>query len=393
MGMREFIICMAAIQASGALAIDVMVPALGQMAVSLHLGDGNERQWVISAFLLAIAAGQLVYATLADSFGRRRALLVGLGLYALGSFAAALAPNFTVLLVARAVQGLGSAGTGVLSTAIVRDCYAGRRMAQINSLTFMVFLGAPIVAPSLGQALLRVAPWPAIFVALVLYAVGIALWVAVRLPETQHVEDRHPVAVAPTLAALRLILSTRVALGYTAAFMLLLGAWLGFIDSAQQVFAQVFHVLPLFPAIFASCSLSMAAAALLNARLVERLGMRRLAHAALLGFGVVALAQVGAALSGHDTLWVFAVLQGFMMFGFGLFAGNCGAIALEPLGHVAGTAAAVQGFATTLGATLIGAFIGQGFDDSLVPLCLGFVVCGAGALVVTLWTERGRLFG
>jgi DHA1 family bicyclomycin/chloramphenicol resistance-like MFS transporter len=392
MGFAEFVAVIAAIQASVALAIDMMVPALGQMATALSLGGGNTRQWVITSFVLGFGAAQLLYAAVADSFPRRRVLLASLALYALGSFAAACAPSFGLLLAARLLQGLGAAGAQVLSVSVVRDCYAGRLMAQVNSLSFMVFLAAPIFAPGLGQALLIIAPWQGIFIALGLYGLAVAAWVAWRLPETQHAGDRHAIAWAPTLAALRLTLSTRVSLGYTLTFMLLLGAWLGFINSAQQVFAGVFGVPKLFPAIFAVCSVSMAAAALLNARLVERLGMRRLAHGALAGFIAVALAQAGLALSGAHSLLAFALLQSAMMFGFGLFAGNCGAIAMEPLGHVAGTAAAVQGCLNTFGAALIGLFIGQSFNGTLVPLTLGFAVCGVAGLAVAAVTERGVLF-
>jgi len=266
-------------------------------------------------------------------------------------------------------------------------------MAQVNSLSFMVFLGAPIIAPSIGQALLLIAPWPMIFIGLGLYGLLILTWVALRLPETQHIEDRNrAVTTKEILLALRLTLTNRMSLGYTLAMTALLGGWIGFIDSAQQVFADVFHVPKLFPLIFAACATCMAIAALTNARIVERIGMRPLSHFALFGYILISLLQAAAALSGHDGLVTFALLQAAMMFCFGLLAGNCGAISMEPLGHIAGTAASVQGFISMLGAAAIGYFIGENFDGTLVPLTLGFSVCSLLGLAVVAIAERGKLF-
>ncbi len=389
---RAFVALVAAIQTVVALAIDMMVPALGQIAQSMHLGDGNARQWIITSFVLGFAAAQLLFGLAADRFGRRPILIASLMLYSLASFVAALAPGFAWLLAARALQGVGAAGAQVLVVAMVRDCYAGRRMAQVNSLSFMVFLAAPIIAPSLGQAVLLIAPWPAIFIGLGLYGMLITSWAARRLPETQHLSDRCAINWRAFYGAVRLTLGNRTALGYTLAGMLLLGSWLGFINSAQQVFAEVFHVPRLFPLIFAACAACMAVAALLNARLVEHLGMRRLAHAALCGFIAVALLQAFIALGGHAGLLAFALIQAAMMFCFGLFTGNCGAIAMEPLGHIAGTAAAVQGFVNMLGAALIGFCIGQLFNGTVLPLAIGFGLCGIVSLAVAAFTERGRLF-
>jgi DHA1 family bicyclomycin/chloramphenicol resistance-like MFS transporter len=392
MTFRAFVATIAVIQASVALAIDMMVPALGQIATAMHLGPGNARQWVVTAFMLAFGGAQLFYGIAADRFGRRPVLLVSLGLYVFGSFAAAVAPSFGWLLAARACQGLGGAGCQVAAIAIVRDCYAGRRMAQVSSLTFMVFLSAPILAPSLGQAMLTFAPWPAIFVGLGLYGALITAWVAWRLPETQHAEDKRGISWPEFYAATRLTLTNRMSLGYTLAAMLLGGAWLGFINSAQQVFANVFLVPKLFPAIFAFCAACMAVAALTNAQLVERLGMRRLSHTAMFGFILVALVQATMAVRGHDTLEVFALLQAAIMFCFGLLSGNFRAISMEPVGHIAGTAASVQGFINMLGAAAIGFFIGQSFNGTLVPLALGFSVCGVLGLGVVMAAEGGKLF-
>ncbi len=387
-----FVATIAFIQAVVALSIDMMVPALGQIAADLHVAAGNERQYVITAFVLSFGVSQLAYGLAADKYGRRKLLIFALGLFSASSFAAALAPDFAWLLLARVAQGLGAAGAQVLSVAVVRDCYAGRRMARVNSLAFMVFLTAPIIAPSLGQALLLLAPWPAIFVALGAYGTPMTIWVGLRLPETQPAQDRTGMALAEYREALWLTLRNPMSLGYTLGGMLLLGAWLGFINSAQQVFATVFLLPKLFPIIFATLSIFMASAALLSAKLVDRLGMRRLAHGAILGFILTAALQATAAASGHDTLLVFALIQSGTMFCFGLLAGNANAIAMEPLGHVAGTAASVQGFINMAGAGLIGIYIGQSFNGTILPLSAGFCICGLLCFACVAVAERGRLF-
>lgn len=388
-----FVATVAIIQTTISFAIDMMVPALGDISLSLHLGHGNARQWVIAAFVISFGICQLFYAVIADRFGRKPILLLCLGVLSFSSFAAAMAPSFGLLLAARAIQGAASAGSQIMVTACIRDCYAGRLMAKVNSLSFMVFLSAPVVAPWLGQQLLKIAPWPFIFVALGVYAGLMALWVLWRVPETMHIEDRRPVAWNAFSAAARQTLHNRTSLGYTLAGMFIMSGWLGFIYSAQQVFSDAFHALDLFPTVFALCAVSMAVAALINSRLVERLGMRRLCHGAMLGFIIAAIAQAYAAFAGWgDTLLHFTLLQLVVMFGIGLLEGNFPALSMEPLGHIAGTAAAIQGFIIMSGSALIGIFIGLQFDGTLRPLTLGFSLCGVLSLGAILWAERGRLF-
>lgn len=387
-----FVATVAATQIIIALAIDMMVPALGDIAVSLHLGQGNTRQWVIAAFVISFGFSQLGYAVIADRFGRKPILLLCLALYSLSSFVAAAAPDFTLLLIARVIQGAATAGAQVMVVACIRDCYAGRLMAKVNSLSFMVFLSAPVIAPWLGQQLLKIASWPSIFIVLGIYAGLMTLWVFWRLPETMHKGDRRPIAWNAFSEAALQTIRNRTSLGYTLAGMFILSGWLGFIYSAQQAFTDVFHALDLFPAVFALCAVSMAVAALINSRLVEHFGMRRLSHSAMIAFVLATFAQTLAVFMGWDTLLHFTILQFLVMFALGLLEGNFPALSMEPLGHIAGTAAAIQGFITMSGSALIGIFIGLRFDGTLRPLALGFCLCALLSLGVIMWAERGRLF-
>jgi DHA1 family bicyclomycin/chloramphenicol resistance-like MFS transporter len=392
MGFRQFVALIAALMATNALAVDTMLPALGQIGASLGLAAANERQFVITAYLLGFGAAQIFYGTLADRFGRKPVLLAGLGIYIIASLAAAFAGSFDEMMAARVIQGLGAAATRVLAVSIVRDCYAGRLMARVMSLSFIVFLGVPILAPSIGQLIMLVAPWRSIFIALAIYATGVAIWVMRALPETLHPADRRPISFAHISAAARLTLSNRISLGYTAALTLVIAGMFGFINSAQQVFTQVFHEPRMFTVIFAGIAGSIAVASLVNSRLVGRLGSRMISHAALLGFLAVAVVHAAMAIAGHETLLSFALLQAAMMFCFGLMVGNFGAMSMEPLGHIAGAAASIQGFVSTVAAALIGFAIGQSFDGTVVPITCGFALCSAAALAVVLIAERGVLF-
>jgi DHA1 family bicyclomycin/chloramphenicol resistance-like MFS transporter len=382
---------MAAIMATNALAVDSMLPALGQIGAGLGLDAANQRQWIVTAYLLGFGAAQILYGTLADRFGRKPVLVAALAIYIAASLAAALSRSFELMMLARIVQGIGAAGTRVLAVSVVRDCYAGRRMARVMSFTFIVFLAVPIFAPSLGQLIMLVLPWRAIFVALALFAVIVLVWMARKLPETLHPEDRRPIEFRNIISAARKTLSNRVSVGYTLALTLVMGSMFGFINSAQQVFADVFHMPRLFPLIFAGIAGSIAIASLLNARLVDRLGSRVIAHAALCGFIAVAAVHAVVAASGAETIVSFAILQAVMMFCFGLMVGNFGAMSMEPLGHIAGSAASIQGFLSTLLAALIGLAVGQSFNGTVVPLTLGFAVCGVAALAMVLFAEGGRL--
>lgn len=391
LGFREFVALIAALMGANALAIDIMLPALPAIGDAVGIPTENDRQWIITAFMLAFGFGQILYGPLSDRFGRRRILLIGLVIYTAFGFLATFATSFESLMIARAGQGLGAGATRVLAVSIVRDRFAGRQMARVMSLVFIVFLAIPIIAPSVGQAILLVAPWRWIFGLLAGFGGLLMIWAMIRLPETLHPEDRRPFSLPAIAAGLRLTLSTRQSVGYMMAMAVTFGALLGFINSAQQVFAGPLNAKDLFPVIFAGTAVALAVASLINSRIVERLGMRVVSHAALLGYTTVAAIHATIAWLGYETLWTFAILQGATMFCFGLMGSNFGALAMEPMGHIAGTASSVQGFCSTIGAALVGFFIGQQFNGTTVPLTLGYLCSGLVALTIVYVTEKGRI--
>ena len=392
MGFRQFVALIAAIMAVNALAVDTMLPALPQIGDSIGIPTENARQWVVTAYLLGFGVAQIFYGPLADHFGRKPILLVGLAAYVVFSLAAGLSTSFEMMLIARVLQGVAAASSRVLVISIVRDCYSGRKMARVMSLAFIVFLAVPILAPSIGQAIMLVLPWRAIFVCLAVFGSIVFVWAGLRLPETLHPEDRVQTTVRSIAHAFRLTLSSRVAVGYMLGQTLMYGALVGFINSAEQVFVDVFHEARWFTTIFAFAAMFMGFSSLLNARIVGRFGTRVISHSALIGYILVSGLHALIAITGHETIWTFAPLQACMMFCFGLVGPNFGSMAMEPLGHVAGTASSVQGFVSTVAGALVGFYVGQHFDGTVVPLTLGFTLCSSLALVVVLVTEKGKLF-
>ncbi len=392
LGFVEFVCIVALMMALNALAIDSMLPALPHIADDLGLVNDNDRQWVVTSYLLGFGGAQLIYGPLADRFGRKPVLLAGVGIYVVFSLLATMAPTFDMLILARIGQGLGSACTRVLAVSIVRDRYEGRTMARVMSFSFLVFLGVPILAPSIGQLIMLVGPWRWIFAGLGLVGVGLMVWASLRLPETMKPEDRLPIQFSRLVSAYKTALTDRTAMGYTLAMTAITGALFGFINSSQQIFADVFHAEAIFPAVFALIAGGIAVASLVNARLVVALGSRKISHTALIGFTSIAGIHALVTLTGHESIWTFAILQTLTMFCFGMIAGNFGAMAMETMGRIAGTAASIQGFISTIIGSLLGFAIGQQFNGTVTPMAVGFTVMGLIALGCVLYAERGRLF-
>jgi DHA1 family bicyclomycin/chloramphenicol resistance-like MFS transporter len=392
MGFREFVALIASLMAINALGIDSMLPALPAMGHALGIDNENQRQWIIAAYVFGFGSTQLVYGPLADRYGRKAILTVSLSLFALMSVACAFAWNFETIILARVLQGVAAAASRVLAISIVRDRYSGRQMARVMSLSFIVFLAVPILAPSIGQIIMLAGPWSWIFWFLALYAASVVVWATLRLPETLHPEDRRPIEAADIWAAVRMVLGERYSLGYTLGSTLLFGSLLGFINSVQQIFTDIFKAPELFTSIFACIAAFMGIASYANSRIVERLGTRVVSHSAVIGFTLVSAAHVGVILAGHESIWSFSIFQALTMGCFGLAGSNFGSMAMEPVGHIAGTASSIQGFVSTIGGAAIGIVIGQAFDGTTLPVAAGYFILGALTILVVLVTERWRLF-
>ncbi len=388
----EFVAFVAALMAVNALGVDLMLPALADIGRQLAITTANHRQWIITAYMLGFGAGQLVYGPLADRFGRRPILLATLAGFVAATIFAASSQTFPALLGARLLQGLMSASTRVLAVAIVRDRYSGRQMARTLSVAQMIFFLVPIMAPSLGQVLLAFGPWRFIFYALATFAAFVLAWSSLRLRESLPVERRSPLSLASLAAAYRLTLTNRFSAGYAVAASMTFGGIIAFVSSAQQIFVDEFHAGQRFTILFAVCAFSMGCASFANSRLVERLGTRLISQSAVLALIALSLLHLAVIATGTETLITYMLFQALSMTCIGLCGSNFGAMAMEPVGHIAGTASSIQGFITSVGAVIVGSLIGQAYDGTTYPLAIGYLAIGVGVLIVVYFTEGRRLF-
>ncbi len=376
-GHREFVALMALSMSLVALAIDAMLPALGQIGTDLGLAHDNDRQLVLTVLFVGLAVGQLFYGPISDTLGRRGPIFVGFGFFVVGSLISAFSTTFAWLLVGRFLQGIGAAGPRILTVAIVRDGYAGREMARIMSLVMMVFILVPAVAPALGQLILLFAPWRAIFHVLFLLAAATSIWFYLRQPETLEPDDRRPFSLDAIGSALREILTTRSTMVYTLAAGMIFGAFVGFLNSSQQILAELYGLGARFPAYFAILALTIGCSSFINSRLVIRLGMRYLCRLALTVVVAISLLFLGYCLVATPGLAMLMAYLVLVFFCTGILFGNVNSLAMEPLGHIAGIASSLIGSLTTFISVCLGFVIGNAFDGTVMPVVAGFGLLSA----------------
>ncbi len=388
----EFIVLVALLSAMVAMSIDAMLPALGQIATELGTRDPNDRQLIITMFFGGLTVGTLVYGPISDSTGRKPAIFAGLLLYAAGSLMCLFATNFTVMLAGRVLQGFGAAGPRVVSIAMVRDGSSGAAMARVMSFVMAVFMLVPILAPAIGQLVLLVASWRMIFAGFLGMALIATVWLALRQPETLPVERRSRFAPAQLLQASGEFLRNPVAMGYTLAVGAIFGGFICYLGTSQQIFAEQYDQAELFALWFGILAVAIAIAMILNGKLVMHYGMRRLSKWALRASVVLSVVFLAVALAfhGQPPLWTLGAYLFCNFFCSGLLYGNYNALAMEPMGHIAGMAAAISGSLSSLVALGTGTWIGLQYDGTVIPLAAGFAGLGIVAFLFTEWAERRR---
>ena len=391
-GTREMTFMLAGLMALNAFAIDSMIPALADIGRSLHVARENDQQLVVIAYFLGFASTQLVWGPLADRFGRKPVLGIGVILYGLFALLCASAGSFPLLNAGRVAMGASAAVTRVLVVAMVRDLFEAEAMARVMSLVFMTFMLVPVLAPNIGQLILLFAPWRAIFIAIAIYALVMLSWSWTRLPETLHPEFRRPLEWGGTFRAIGATLSERQSLGYTLATTVSFSGLVAYISSIQQIVFDAFHAGKYIGLVFASIAAPMALASWLNSRVVGRFGLRRVGHSAALAFALVTAVHAAVALAGYESLPVFISLQALTMACFAFTSSNLGTLAMEHMAPIAGTASSVQGVISTVGAALIGFAIGQQFNGTAVPFVVGTAICATGGFLIIALTEPKRMF-
>lgn len=383
---------LAALMALNSFAIDAMIPAFPEIAHQLRIANPNDAQLVVIVYFLGFGSTLLLWGPLADRFGRRPILAAGVALYASFALLCAVSASFALLLAARAFQGASAAVTRVLVVAMVRDLFEGEEMARVMSLTFMVFMVMPVLAPSIGQAILLVAPWRVIFVVLAAYGLLMLGWAMLRLPETLHEEHRRTLKWRDIATAAWATLDEPQSRGYTLALTLTSGGLVAYISSIQQIVAQAFGRPAAIGMVFAAIAAPMALASWTNSRVVGTFGLRRVGHSGVTAFAAVTLVHAIAGWFGNESLTVFIVLQGSAMIAFAFCSANLSTLAMEHMGRIAGTASSVQGVVATIGGGLIGFAIGRAFDGTTQPFLWGMAACASAALAIVLLTEPKRLF-
>ncbi len=386
----EFIIILSLMMALTALSIDAMLPALGVISGELNITRANNRQLIISLIFFGQAVGQLFFGPLSDTTGRKPAIYLGYGLFMIGSLVSYFSVSFSMMLIGRALQGVGVSAPRAVSLALVRDRFEGRRMARIMSFVSTVFILIPMIAPSVGQGIIALAGWRSIFAFFIIFALFTIFWFGLRVPETLVLEKRKPFSMQHIWQSTLEILKIRSALGYTLTIGLVQGIFLGYLNSSQQIFQEQYALGSRFPLFFAIISLSLGTASLINAKLVMRYGMLDLVRWALNMLAGLAFVFIGVAftLGGHPPLWMLMAYLMIAFFCIGILFGNINALAMQPLGHLAGIGAAIVGALSTLLSTLLGMFIGQSYNGTILPFMVGMVVLSTIAIYVSRWAAK-----
>lgn len=380
--MNEFIILMASLMSIVAISIDAMLPALGTIGHDLGVSDPNQAQYIIAFLFVGMTLGQLLSGPISDAIGRKKILYYGLALYCVGSVVCYLSTSMDAMLIGRLIQGVGVSGPYVSAVAIVRDKFHGREMARIMSLVMVIFILVPTVAPTLGQGILFFGSWRLIFLLYIILSIMLTIWLAFRLEETLAPENRIPFRLGNLWHGLKEVVKCRLTVCYTICMGLSFGAFIGYLNSCQQIFQVQFQTGKLFTVYFGGLALVFGLASLVNSKFVEKLGMRYICSRSTLCITASSALFLGLHYIMPVQFWMFLVYAGLMLFCFGLMFGNLNALAMEKMGHIAGLASAVIGASSSAISMVLGTYIGQQYDNTLIPVTEGFLVLSILSLII-----------
>ncbi len=385
----EFITLMAALMSMVALSIDAMLPAIGLIGQDLPVENPNDVQLIISSVFLGMAFGLIVYGPISDSFGRKNAIYLGVGIFLLGCLISIFAQDFNQMLLGRVLQGFGAAACRVVTVAMMRDKYDGKEMAKVMSLIMMVFIMVPALAPSVGQLILFFADWHGIFVLLFSVALLSTVWMHFRLDETLAIEKRAPFSLSNIKRGMIETIKHPEARTYTLGAGIMFGAFVGYLSSSQQILQVQFATGELFSVYFGALALAIGFSSFANSKLVMRFTMESLCIAALLVVLCTSLIYLVYSQFNADAgLTSFMLYMLSTFFCFGILFGNFNSLAVHPLGHIAGVATSVISTVQTFISVLVGTYVGQHYDGSVIPLILGFIACSSLTLILMLWLRR-----
>ncbi len=388
----EFIALIAMLTAMVAMSIDTMLPAIGDMAKELGAAHVNDQHYIILGFFGGLMIGTLPFGPLSDAWGRKPTIFIGLVIYALGALLCLVATSFPVLILGRVLQGIGAASPRTVAMAMVRDGASGSDMARIMSFVMSVFMLVPILAPSIGQAVLYVADWRYIFAGFMAMALLAAIWLALRQEETLPVANRKALQVSELLKSASEVMRNPVSFGYSMAVGGVFAVFSTWLSVCRQVIAEQYQWGDKFALWFGALGLVIAASMISNGRLVKKIGMRRLSQLGLRVYiaVMILLLLLSIAFSGQPPFYLFVSLIAIWFYSAGFIFGNYNAMAMEPMGHIAGMAAAVTGTLSSLVALVFASIAGRYYDGTFTPVAIAFLLFSLFALFWSEWAERYR---
>jgi MFS transporter, DHA1 family, multidrug resistance protein len=389
-GNVEFISLMAVLMSLVALAIDAVLPALTHIGESLGVESANSTQLIITVFFIGMSFGQMIYGPISDSFGRKKALYLGMCIFLIGSVVSLVSITFTSMLIGRACQGFGISSCRVISLAMIRDKFEGREMARIMSLIMVFFIMVPAVAPSLGQVILFYADWRAIFFLVVVVAVIGFFWLFFRQGETLAKEKRLPFLPTTIVAGIVETLKHPLSRSYMLAAGIIFGAFIGYLSSAPQILQIQYGLGEAFSLYFGGLAVAIGISSFFTSKLVMRFGMEKLSFFALILLSLTSLLffVYACSVSGHPPLFIFMAYLTVAFFCFGVLFGGFNTLAVQPLGHIAGVATSVISSVQTMVSVAVGGLVGQCYNGTVLPLVLGFFLCGLTSLAIMILVRR-----
>ncbi len=373
----EFIILMGALMSLVALAIDALLPALKEIGTVINIKDPADSQLLITMIFLGLGIGQLILGPISDSLGRKPIVYFGFFVFGIASIICVNAESLEVMIIGRLLQGIGLSAPRTLCITIIRDSFSGNYMARIMSFVTVIFILVPIVAPAIGKLLLESFGWESIFNSQVIYGVIIMIWFWKRQPETLDSENKLPLSINIFKNGFKEFFKSKDAIIFTLISGLITGAFMVYISASEFIFREQYNLADEFPYIFSGIAVAVGISTFLNGSLVLKFGMFKLVKVASFAFTIIPLLYIllyyNSANPSIYVLITFFTLQ-FMCIGF-LF-GNLRALAMEPIGHIAGIGASINGFISTIMAVPIATVIGKYITATTLPLFLGFFVCG-----------------
>jgi DHA1 family bicyclomycin/chloramphenicol resistance-like MFS transporter len=386
----EFTIVMAALMSLAALAIDALLPALNQIGDTIGVVDSKNNQLLITMIFLGLGFGQLVSGPLSDSIGRKPVIYFGYVIFVMSSFICVFSTNLEMMIVGRVLQGIGLSAPRTISIAIVRDRFSGDRMAKVMSFVTAIFILVPVVAPTFGQLMLNLFGWEAIFYSQLIFGLFVVLWLWRRQPETLKDENKRPLKLSMFIDGFKEFLKHKDSVVFTIIAGLVMSAFMVYLSSSQQMFQEQYGLVDEFPYIFAGLACGVGISTFLNGTFVMKFGMLKLTTIFMIAITILSTAFVFIYLGkSNPSITVLIIFTAILLFFIGFIFGNVSALAMQPVGHIAGIGSAIFGFVSTVMAVPVATFIGSFISVSVLPFFAGFSICGSLCLLLMLYLRVG----